>query len=245
MTLPSPATSAMERPVGTNHENVVRDFKAMLKKWTVLGTCKRQFVLVAKLTSWMKEPGPGCHNRRTGCLLQAAYSRRNEPGLPIEADHIAQGGQSALLTFCILLELDLGRLIHIFHSHELVDRKLPIDQHQLCEKLEVLDDLPEPAEQLAMKFNEKQWRYCAATFDLRMGREYVSHKILPIRVKRKINKKGATADLWYIEVHEEFVTKRLRDAVPDSRFSLEGPDGELGYVSHKLHMEAFLQSILI
>ena len=229
----------MECSAETTHEHVERDFTDMRKRCTVQGTCGRQFILVEKLTNWMKEPDPGCHAHdiRTGCLLQFAYPKRQDPGWMIEPEHIAYGGQCALLTFCILLELGLGDLIHTFHSNKLVDKKLPIDLYQLRKTLGYIrgegNNISKETNDLAVCFDKKQWRYCAARFDLHMGLNHVKHEILPICVKEKINKKGATADLWYIEVHQEFVGKELRDAVPNSRFKPEGPDGELGHVSQK------------
>ena len=233
MMSPSVPTPVMEP--GTAHEKVMREFFAMLKKCTVEGACGREFILPTTLTTWMRETSPGSRYTWTDRLLQSAYSKRSLPGRLIESDHIADGVQSALLTFCILLELGHGALIHTFHSHELVDRKIPIDLYSLRTKLGELDELPKPADELAIDFNEKQWRYCAATFDLRTGLNHVKHRILPICVKRRINKKGGTADLWYIEVHQEFVGERLREAVPDARFKPDGSAGELGYVSHWSH----------
>lgn len=73
------------------------------------------------------------------------------------------------------------------------------------------------SDQRATDFDNIQWRFCPAQFDLDMGREFWKNRILPICSRQPINlTKGGTAKLWQIAVLEEFVGKELREVVKNS-----------------------------
>ena len=212
----------------TPHDAVVTDFKATLKECTATTVCGRHFVLVARLTRWMRSQRPSEGVSQTACLLRAAYSQRTSPGLPREVAQLPNGKRSALLVFAILLELGSGELIDSFLRNDL-DNGLPIDLLQLRTKL--VKFLPiTKANDLAERFNQEQWRYCAATFNLGMGKDYGRKRIIPICAKEQINDKGGTADLWWIQVHEDFVGEELKKAVACSRMLPPAPASNLGYV---------------
>ena len=214
---------------------VVREFKAKLEECTDRAICGRDYVFVAKLTGWMKSMRSGGSTSQAACLLRAAYSRRTSPGLPGETDRLFVGDrkESALLLFAILLELDSADLIHLFLRHDL-HKHLPIDLYQLRDKTAKMIDDRNQAELLAKHFNEAQWRYCQATFDLNMGIDFERRRILPICAKQQINNKGGNAELWWIQVPEEFVSKDLQKAIACSRVAPPKWDRKVGHVSPKI-----------
>jgi hypothetical protein len=85
------------------------------------------------------------------------------------------------------------------------------------------------AEKLAIKFNEVQWQFCPAKFELEMGRDFEKDRVIPICKKEIINTKGGTATLWQLEVLEEFVGDKLRETARNSRYN--NPNDRFGYVS--------------
>ena len=154
------------------------------------------------------------------------------------------GEPSALLVFAILLELSSGAFIDWFLRYDL-DSSLPIDLLQVRTKLS--EFLPDSvAEHFAERFDRKQWRYCAVTFELGMSKEYERNRILPFCTKKPIMTKGGMADLWCIQVHEEFVGEDLRKAVTYSKaLSPKVEDGQ-SYVSHDtLELFPLLQALIV
>lgn len=211
-----------------DHDAAIRDFKAMLCQCEMRATCGRTYLRTTKLTEWLRgTAGPSSGITQANRLLAAAYRDRSQPGLPISAEQLSTGEDRCLLVFSILLELQFGQLIDRFQRLDLVDKHLPIDLWSLQAKLQGLD-LPQP-KSLANDFNDIQWRYCAARFDLGVGREHPKSKIIPICKKEEINEKGGTARLWQVAVQEEFVGPKIRKAVPNSRFY--DPKDNFGWVS--------------
>ncbi|KAI9776787.1 MAG: hypothetical protein M1816_005081 [Peltula sp. TS41687] len=206
----------------------MRDFQSKLRECTMQAACGRPYVLVAKLTEWLRPivSGSGSDTTRASRLLVAAYRNRHQPGLPISVEQFS-GDDCCLLVFCILLTLDWGELVDIFQRCDVVDRLLPIPLRELRAKLETAG-LPD-AEKLATRFDEMQWRFCPARFDLHMGRDHVKNRIIPICRKEEINSKGGTAQLWQIDVQEEFVGCKLKKVVSSSRFNANNPNKEPDY----------------
>ncbi|MCJ1308075.1 hypothetical protein MMC25_001726 [Agyrium rufum] len=205
------------------------DFYAKLKECSVKAVCKREYVLVSRLVQWLKSLRPGEQDSQLTYLLRVTYSQRVEPGLLIDAERVCNSNQSAVLVFSILLELGHGNLIDDFQRYSILDRCLPISLWDLRDKLSRFVRTSDVAEDVAVRFNVSQWRYCPATFDDIMRKVYEKDRIIPICARFQINEKGGTADLWQIVVHEEFVGKELRKRVEYTRDLPRGPDAALGY----------------
>ena len=208
-----------------DHDASVRDFNAKLQSYTREAVCGRPYVLVAKLTQWLrsKVDSPAGTTQVTR-LLFAAYRESHSPGLPITPETCSVKDSSCLLVFSILLVIGRGNLIDTFHRHDIVDTHLPIPQYTLRERLHKVCHV----DQLAESFNEVQWRFCPAKFELHVGYTYPIHKIIPICRKCEINDKGRNAKLWQIEIQEEFIGPQLKEAVSNSKYnvgpSLNEPD---------------------
>ncbi|KAL8784971.1 MAG: hypothetical protein Q9213_003632 [Squamulea squamosa] len=199
----------------SDHEVSLRELNAKVEACTMKAVCGRSYVLVAELTQWLRSR---IHSDKSttqvGRLLMTAY---RDQIVPSSTEQLSEKDNCSLLVFCILLLIGKGHLIEQFRRHNILDKHLPIPHQQLRTKLQ--DARIPDAIHLAASFDEKQWPFCPAKFDLHSGQEYNEHKILPICKKVKINEKGGTAQLWQIEIKEEFVGDRLKEAVAFSRYN--------------------------
>jgi hypothetical protein len=218
----------------SEHDAALLEFKAALAKNTKKAACGRHYVLVTKLRNWMKSTiDPADDRTQAGRLLAVAYRRRDKPDLPITLEQLSDGEDRCLLVFCILLELGWGALIDEFFRRDKVDKHLPISLLSLQEM--VLTMHIYSPNTLADDFDKLQWKYCPARIELNMGRDFHKNRILPFCKREEINNKGATAQLWQIEVPEEFVGPKLRAvraAVKDAKY--DDPNDDLGPVSQLL-----------
>ena len=218
-----------------SHDLIIHEFKAKLEECTARAICGRLYVRVAKLVEWMKSHRPGESASQAACLLRAVYTQWKWPRLPNETYRISNANNrqsAALLVFAILLELGSAEHIHLFLRHGF-HKNLPIDLFQLRDKIaKIIADRTE-ADILADRFNQVQWRYCAAIFEYNMAVDIGRDMVIPICAKERINNKGGTADLWWIQVPEEFVSKELQKVIAGSRVAPPKPDHKVGYVSCK------------
>lgn len=140
------------------------------------------------------------------------------------------------IVLCILLTIDQGKMVTQFQNNQLVDKYLPINYHYLREML---------GERLAEDFNNAQWKFVPASFDIR-SLKIKSQQVLPIHQKESVLKdrrgkpyqKGGTAELFTIEVLEDFVSEKLKSAIQRPPYSSEQDD--LGLVSLLFNAETML-----
>ncbi len=212
-----------------SHTQAIVDFWAELDKCTTEAFCGRRYIRISKWTSWFrsKVTAGGYETTQASRLLKAAYKHIDTPAPPMDIEHLCDSKDGCLLIFSILLELGRGDLIDAFWRLEKLDKQLPMDLFSLKSLFKSIG-IP-TSDQLAIDFDEQQWKYCAAKLDLHGGRQYPENRIMPFRRRLKINSKGGTAQLWQIEVLEEFVEPRLRKAVETSRY--DDPGDGLGPVS--------------
>ncbi|KFZ05322.1 hypothetical protein V501_08467 [Pseudogymnoascus sp. VKM F-4519 (FW-2642)] len=213
-----------------DHSSAIADFRAARKKYTQKAACGRNYVLVKKLKLWLESNGTDGRSQASH-LLDFAYRKRSRhrPVLPITRDVLSDKRNGCLLVFCILLELDCGHLIDEFWRQDICDKHLPINLHSLQEKAATM--VTGDSNSLANGFNNLQWQFCPTTFELRRGRKLVVEHILPFYKKEKINDKGATAQLWQIEVAEEFVDRNLARAVAKDG-DYNDPNDDIGQRYH-------------
>lgn len=226
----------MENQWEHDHEAAVAAFKLQLKGCTTEDYLGRPYIRRSRLLAWFKSPVPG-HPGTTqaGRLLAAAYRDRvNQPVQPITKEKLCDGEDRCLLVFSIFLELDRGQLINRFVRQGKVDKHLPITLADLKNTLTKMGHTRD-LEELAVSFHSIQWRYCAPIFELNITRDFPRNQILPIRRKREIAT-GGTAQLWQIEVLEDFVGPQLRLAVQGSRY--DDPNDGLGY-RYELALKSF------
>jgi hypothetical protein len=197
---------------------------------------------VQELKQWLLSKGDlGASN--LDLLLDYAYSDRTM--LPIEPAQLSRVEEPCLLVFSILLDIDLGNLIHEFHRMGFTDKGLPFDIHRLEVAWARIPVIKFPSES-ARAFFERQWVYCPLIFSLDMGRDLPTQMALPILRRQRINAKGSTSTIYEIVVLEEFVDSALRQVVVNSRF--DDPQDGLGYVSeafqniHRLHCQESLNT---
>ena len=201
----------MLRERTTDDDVAFDDFRTELDRCTREAVCGRKYVLVKDFKKWLRDKaGPDTRITQAGRLLMAAYRNTSQPGFfPVTSEQISTGPDCSLLVFSILLELDEGHLIHQFWKNDLVDHRLPILRYPLQSELSERMHLPN-AKDLAARFDEVQWRYCPAQFELDASKDHYEKKIIPICQKRLINK-GGTAEVWEITVQEQFVGVKIQD----------------------------------
>lgn len=204
-----------------DNEAILAEFTGKLDEYTRKAACGRDFMLVDRLHDWLRSPvgGEGTHADRL--LHRVAYSDRRLPGVPITSDKLKPGDDCCLLVFCILQRIGRGDLINVFSRKGKVDRLLPIPRHDL----EAIANDVHDAD-LSSAFFELQHRFRPARFNLHGTTDWDEDMVVPIYRKIPI-KAGGTAELWQIDIPEEFVGQTLRDISSGSRFnagSEENPD---------------------
>ena len=212
------------------HDACLREFKRLIQDCTSQAVCGRSYVRVARLKTWLRGRNePHHHMTQIACLLHTAY--RNDPiGWSVESDRCASEESCCLLVFSILLLLNKSNLIHVFQRNNIMDYHLPKPLRELEFALQGAG-VDNPRE-LAVAFNEKQWSFCPVNFDLHLSREYRQEEIiLPICRKEVINVKGGTAQLYQIDVREDFIGPRLRKAAARSRYNYAVGDQPPDWVS--------------
>jgi hypothetical protein len=196
-------------------DNRMELFQQKLKSLTKQAACGRSFVFVEELKKWLLD----LDYNRVGDLLNEAYAGHALLPAPNISEHISIGSDCSLLVFSILLSIRQGHLIHIFIRKDIVDRNLRTEQAAEAHIRKFLErEHIQDAAEVARKFAQTKWSFCAPVFDLRMGHDYGTEVVLPIHKMRSMSDKGGTANLWEISVPEEFISEKLRKAVADSRY---------------------------
>lgn len=192
-------------------ENPRQEFLRFLKEHKINAKCGREYVLIAELQTWMTQGKPKTNFER---LLEACRTETKTPQhhFSVDAETYTHGDKKRLLLISILIELDLGHLIHRLKGQKLVDSKLPIDLAGLQKVFK--DDAD-----VARQFNDAQWKYCPLHFEFQDEEEREpADRIVPICCKEKISQKGGSAVVYQISVQADFVSQRLKDAVASSRY---------------------------
>lgn len=205
------------------HESILEEFRRRLDENTRTAVCGRQFVLVEKLQHWLRSPTDGkvTHAER---LVHVAYRDGSATFSPA-APHIIfrSGDNCCLLVFCILQLVGCGSAIDVFYENHKTDRLLPMRQDTIQETFHSakIQDRNKPIE-----FFKLQYLFKPARFDWQMKNNWDYNTVIPICQKNSI-KEGGTAQIYQIDIPEEFVGESLRDVCAGSRFnaaSEESPD---------------------
>ena len=217
----TPSVQAMNS-TGAHKIPDIRDiFKWKLEKeWKQKAICGRQYVLVDRLRAWMTSTEEGQQTSNVGLLLQAVY--RENPRYfiqPVESPSISDN----LLVFAILLDNDLGDLIHHFKRAPITDKLLPLPELSYQGLQYWLKDDVAYARRVQEIFDRERWAFCPVAIGPDMERTYfTAHSILPFCRQQAINEKGGTAQVHQVLIQEDFVSPELRVAMKDSRF--ENPE---------------------
>lgn len=199
-----------------NHEPISEEFKSILHQNTRTAISGQPFVLVEKLQHWLRSPVDRSvtHAER---LVRVAYKDRPTTFSPITAPHIIfdPGDSCCLLVFCILELIGCGSAVDTFHEHQKTDRLLPmrLDTIQQTFRSAKIQDSNKASE-----FFKLQHRFKPARFEWQMKKKWDSDTVIPICQKNLI-KKGGTAQIYQIDIPEEFVDQSLRHYCAGSRFN--------------------------
>lgn len=210
----------MERVISrrSTFNRALADFAAKAHELNKTAVDGRSYVLVEQLQKWMRDTSLAKLDNKfvtnTDLLAHAAYFGRSDFP-PIVPSRISDTGPDCcVIVFSILLDLELGHFIDQFSKKTIVDRRLPEDLSSLKKKLKRLEN----GDQVAERFNERQWKFCPAIFSLNMEAEYFENRIIPICRKSHLNS-GGTAHVWQIVMQSEFVDKNLRNLLAEDAFA--------------------------
>ena len=217
----------MQNVTRADDDTAFDDFHAELSRCTRQAVCGREYVLVRDLKKWLTDRAePDGLVTQAGRLLMAAYASHTR-FMPVTSTQISTGADCSLLVFSILLKLGVGHLIDQFQKLDFVDNQIPITRYTLQTELSNRTHLPN-VEKLAIQFDEAQWQFCPAQFDLAVYKEHYEKRVIPICQKRPIGK-GGTAEVWEISVQEHFVGREIQKMAQSSRFN--DPNDNFGDVS--------------
>jgi hypothetical protein len=189
------------------------------------GWTPKSFILRDKLRKWLNAPADkSSPDSNAAVLLASAYEVWQQPAPPITIQQVVGPGiMKCLTTFCILLEMRQGQLLHHFRRCWIVDARLPMMltdlQARIVEVLKAVSytssDIEHVSWDLAQKFNEKQWKYCAIRLKAGRKTDYLSPEyILPFVDRKLITDKGATAKVYEVGVPEYFLDDILKERSP-------------------------------
>ena len=233
----------LHRASSSQYADIYEEFRTQLKNFTVKtadpSDCGREFVLKDKLTQWLLSASPINGKSHLEMLLP---KDPNSPQPLVNKEKIESFDR--LLTFSVLLDIGQTRYLDQFCTANIMDSQLPLDvvslQRRLCEATVASDK----AEALSRSFVARQWKFVAATFELDGTQQYGSDRILPITRKKTINTKGGTAYLWQLEVPEDFVGKKLRAVIPNSKYHQEDRIGNVSFRQFQLDTLSFAGSYI-
>jgi hypothetical protein len=198
----------------------------------------RNFILRSDLRDWLSSPDKS-GDSPTAILLDAVYKDWTQGDVPIRTGAVIE---RCLFTFCILLELKLGDLIHTFDRAGILDSQLPrklVDlEPDIATALKHHGLLPAEAKtqakDLANRFDQKQWKYFAVRFqDGRRFQESNRRRRFPFIDRRLITDKGGFADVFEVAIPGSFLDTALKKKSPQPLVHPQFP--QLGPVSHLIH----------
>ncbi|KAI8624162.1 hypothetical protein F5Y19DRAFT_337123 [Xylariaceae sp. FL1651] len=202
-TPPSPTQSEYESAIQLFHR--IRDDNTLHEDKDIGG---RPFILIDTVTSALRNRNNGDHAEHglISRLLNAAYRRFHYKQPQQKSDQILD----SLPIFYTLLDLDYGHKIHKFIEEQIT--KLPVALQKLKELFP-----KRKYEDLAERFYNQQWQWCAMKFEWGMSRRVHYHEqIVPITARTKIEpardglpKIDRKASLWVVEVPKNFVDEKL------------------------------------
>lgn len=237
------AMMAMARSRTPSDEPAMMDFRNELAHCTLYTpkppiACGRPYVRVSRLAAWFSSPGrreDGSNTTQARRLLDYAYRHWREYGRtdPMPTQKLFDPSMGCICIFSILLEMDRGCLVHFFRRQQKFDHNLPIHVQDLNQIFYAMlkpareHDIHFDPKVLAREFDDLQWRFCPAKFELGEEQIFLHQQVIPIIEKSKLSESGGTAVLWQIAVLEEFVADNLKAVVEKSRY--QEPDDQ-GYV---------------
>lgn len=217
------------------YQNSIASFKSLRSKYErhqASDIGGRPFILVSAVDAEMKSSSLLVN------LLQASYGR-HQNSLP---NHKPGQVQEFLPIFYTLLDLDCGHLIDrfIYHTPPL---QLPIEMIVLERMFPA--DLRDPLTefhfgQLAARFYNQQWHWCALQFRYRTGSKIEHHEhIIPITARSRIEPARDSVQntdrkttLWVVEIPVECVDDDLREEFREvSETDFDCQSGGLGEIT--------------
>jgi hypothetical protein len=226
------STSAMmqSQPPKNRQYDILAEFRRKLAHdWRRKNFEDKDFYVRDQIYKWMVAGNP-----TNAVLLLAAVNQRIKEGRfpEITSRDLFDPGAKCFIVFAILLSLDYGHLIHIFHKHGVTDYSLAWNieerkdtHHALAEDL--IHEHVHPAKVIAA-FEERKWAFNPVQLTLKMHDHLPGvNWILPFAKCRKVAE-GGTAKVYQVLVQEDLLAPEFRAAISAGKQNHESLKG-VGY----------------
>lgn len=209
---------ALKEPDQRDHDLAIVRFHEWRGKAQVKGTgdasldLKHPFVPSSKVQAYFQDID------NIERILAALYGPSE---LPIDAQEIKR---KYAKVFCILLLIGKGCYIDSFLSRgNLSDNHLPF-----YERPQSFPPSSSTAPDFFEAFFDRQWEFCTPDFEQNMNKNFEAKEILPIISKQELAG-GASANIYEIELHEEYNLLNLGSKVEAVSLSSHCPNDQLAY----------------
>ncbi|OIW32546.1 hypothetical protein CONLIGDRAFT_274026 [Coniochaeta ligniaria NRRL 30616] len=203
----------------TSHSDALSEFKRKLKHdWRRTNFEGKVFYVRDEIYRWMVAGKP-----TNAVRLLATVNQRIKSGKfpEIRSSDLFNPGATCFIVFAILLSLDYGHLIHIFHKHNVTDYKLDWnieesnDAHDAIRQ-DLKNEHPNPAKVIA-EFERAKWAFNPVPLTLTMHKHlHGVNWILPFTKWSKVAE-GGTATVYQVLVQEELLEPDFRNAISAGR----------------------------
>ncbi|KAB5540385.1 hypothetical protein GE09DRAFT_254929 [Coniochaeta sp. 2T2.1] len=217
----------MQTQSKTAHHDILSEFKRKLNQdWKRTNWVDQVFYVRDEIYGWMIAGNPTNAVR----LLVTVNQRMRSGRFPeIQSSDLFKPGATCFIVFAILLTLDYGHLIHIFHKHSVNDYRLDWnieewkDAHQ-----DIQADLEAEglnASEVIAAFQARKWAFNPVPLTLMMHNHLKGVDwILPFAKCRKVAE-GGTATVYQVLVQEELLADDFREAIAAGRQNHESLRG--------------------
>ncbi len=227
-------------PSTPQFNNALDEFRAQLAVCTRDSAIdRRPFILTRRLAKWFRDsPAHGAPLKESNAARLLRLVSVRPPVVSELLGHMEDtDGLCRLRVFAILLQLDLealdthltrARMLGRLSDAGILDRKLPMDEGYLYERIRALGIDEKDAKDFAGSFWRHQWAFCAsAAFDDSYNTTHGSGEmILPICTMEPVKLDGPKR-VFHIEVPVECVPDSLAHKITAKPHRRESPAGEV------------------
>ena len=188
------------------------------------------FVLIRQLESWMRSIGDGCDRPSSSWLVLLLVDAYQDHGgiekyvslVALKDNFQLSSIKSYFRLFCILLQIKMGYLIATL-SFFISDGDLPISPEDLEMHIKTQNILKtKDIKQFVRQFTTWQYFFCCRSLEKRYITKFSSKDIVPICRLQMLNGGGLVAEIFRIEVPEDYVSPELQEAAKHKNYERHG-----------------------
>lgn len=172
--------------------------------------CQHPFYRTASMKLWMQQTEQPYEKSNIERLLEDGDLYKKPSDHP---KSIIEGDKECIIVFSILLSQKHGKLIYVFRNAGVCDNnlKMPISPEKLGQELRSRRlSIPNVGD-IITDFEREKWKFFPACLKFDMEEDLAYNIRLPFSVRRLVNKKGGTASVLQVLVHEDFVVNNSRE----------------------------------